>query len=1243
MKNIIKICLAIFCLAAFCPSAFAQGSPGAKGYVTDLYLNNYYGIIYPVTLLHPGNQFTGIFNAFGGNVATTNYVQSYAAGAAQSASSAVTNGYPWGSLYDAAGAGTTAAQAATNGYPWGGLYDATGAAASVLTTATNAANLIGSLPQYPQVQIATNAPFTNAILVSLDGTNRVWSAATNLFDVTGAAAAVTNGLGGAAFQSTNFFDLAGVGVAAAQAATNGYPWGGLYDAAGAGTTAAHAVTNGYPWGTLYDATGAAASVLTTATNAANLIGSLPQYPQVQIATNAPFTNAVLISPDGTNRVWSAATNLFDVTGAAATAASSALTTASNSFYGIANPSNYQTMVQVSNTVQSATNNVLMNVSSNFVPYMGAISNVNLGNHSMSLSLITSGNGDEISGFKVSAQTLTNDLVDGFSYSANSLSSGGEQHGLFINSDSPITLDGFYGVYIDASQISINPDGYKYGVFVTGAGSHFGDIDTEGGFIGNETGITNADFIFGASQKDHTDFENQANRMFFDKTKAAFRAGHDLSGYWDSDKVGDYSWAGGVDSEASGWYSFAFGRDSYAWGNYSFAFGNGVNALGQGSIAMGLNASSDAPSFMAGTGVAGIGHGQIAMGYVSAYGKSIRAEGSGSIAMGQDVNALTNDNILVFGKGLSVSTANSFNVGFGTGITTPDFQVTPGTVTVNGTNTANYFVGNGGGLTNSAGNSFVDATAIQSATNNLLATATDSFYGIGNPSNYVTASVTNGLATTNYVETATNNVLVVATNAANLIGVLPQYPRVQIATNAPFTNAVLISPDGTNRVWSAATNLFDVTGAAAAAASNALVTATNAFYGIGNPTGFITNSQNNVNFGSTTVTNLTNSSLTANMIPYAGTGGKMLGSTKLQFDGTELGVGTAPVAGQVVTINTGIATNFTAAKITMTNSGWSGAGDSVLRLEGVQSSGPSSSDTLTLLYLYGRGGSGMGPVYGITMDLAGGIFVPIQLNVTNISSGSTSTLIQNNFSSANTAASGVGIGNSMTISNTVTSGTATGVSTVITNLGGGCGGSTLYGESVTEYMFGTGASCWNTAYGFNSSIITGTSETNTFLYNYYATQKLSNTTDTAYGFYFAPTAGATINDPVKKQVGYYINNNNAQGTDANMNRWAFYNATTNTTSGKVFLGSSNVMTFYGTSNEFNMGYTNGQFQMNGNVNINGTNTATAFVGDGGRLTNIFNTNTAPTSVTIGVTAPDFWENAYDKNGNLIGYTPVWTNH
>jgi hypothetical protein len=50
-----------------------------------------------------------------------------------------------------------------------------------------------------------------------------------------------------------------------------------------------------------------------------------------------------------------------------------------------------------------------------------------------------------------------------------------------------------------------------------------------------------------------------------------------------------------------------------------------------------------------------------------------------------------------------------------------------------------------------------------------------------------------------------------------------------------------------------------------------------------------------------------------------------------------------------------------------------------------------------------------------------------------------------------------------------------------------------------------------------------------------------------------------------------------------------------------------------------------------------------IGNSGSQTNIFHTNTAPTTVTIGVTAPDLWENAYDINGNPVGWMPVWTNH
>ena len=94
-----------------------------------------------------------------------------------------TNGYPWGSLYDAAGA----ASSATNAFNTGELTTATNnllttananilsATNNLLIVATNAANLVGRLPQYPQVQVATNAPFTRAVLTSPDGTNSAWS------------------------------------------------------------------------------------------------------------------------------------------------------------------------------------------------------------------------------------------------------------------------------------------------------------------------------------------------------------------------------------------------------------------------------------------------------------------------------------------------------------------------------------------------------------------------------------------------------------------------------------------------------------------------------------------------------------------------------------------------------------------------------------------------------------------------------------------------------------------------------------------------------------------------------------------------------------------------------------------------------------------------------------------------------------------------------------------------------------
>ena len=226
--------------------------------------------------------------------------------------------------------------------------------------------------------------------------------------------------------------------------------------------------------------------------------------------------------------------------------------------------------------------------------------------------------------------------------------------------------------------------------------------------------------------------------------AAFRAGRAMGGSWDESNLGTGSVAFGSGNIASGTGTFAVGYTNIASGQYSSAFGNtnlaegwyslvngylsnasgrystamgvyekssgyystamgySTQASGQGSVAMGLNENDDETSFVAGNSSINDkgGKGQIAMGYASA-GQTLKAEGTGSLAMGQDVNALLNNNILVFGRGFSTSVPDSFNIGFG-GLnyqftnTTANFTnldiITTGNITAN-----NFFAGKQQGI------------------------------------------------------------------------------------------------------------------------------------------------------------------------------------------------------------------------------------------------------------------------------------------------------------------------------------------------------------------------------------------------------------------------------------------------------------------------------------------------------------------------------------------------------------------
>jgi len=226
------------------------------------------------------------------------------------------------------------------------------------------------------------------------------------------------------------------------------------------------------------------------------------------------------------------------------------------------------------------------------------------------------------------------------------------------------------------QLRLSYDSTHYTSFTvdaTGAlslGGTLGSLQMSGGLL--STGTTDG----------YTIPSGNGTRMMWIPSKGAFRAGDVTETQWDDANIGENSIAFGEDTTASGYASTASGENTTASGYASTASGYYSTASGYASFATGFNGNEDNTSLIAGTGTADAGYGQIAMGYASS-GNTLKAQGTGSIAMGQDVNALTNNNILVFGKGLTVSTANSFNVGFGTGITTPDFRVVSGAATVNG--------------------------------------------------------------------------------------------------------------------------------------------------------------------------------------------------------------------------------------------------------------------------------------------------------------------------------------------------------------------------------------------------------------------------------------------------------------------------------------------------------------------------------------------------------------------------------
>ncbi|MCG8579784.1 MAG: hypothetical protein MI866_07710 [Bacteroidales bacterium] len=95
-----------------------------------------------------------------------------------------------------------------------------------------------------------------------------------------------------------------------------------------------------------------------------------------------------------------------------------------------------------------------------------------------------------------------------------------------------------------------------------------------------------DFVFGSSQLDDDGDNTHDSRLFFDKSKAAFRAGNSSGTDWDEANIGFFSSAFGQNTIASGSNSMVWGSNTEAIHQYATAWGLSTKATGISSTSWG---------------------------------------------------------------------------------------------------------------------------------------------------------------------------------------------------------------------------------------------------------------------------------------------------------------------------------------------------------------------------------------------------------------------------------------------------------------------------------------------------------------------------------------------------------------------------------------------------------------------------------------------------------------------------------
>ena len=171
-----------------------------------------------------------------------------------------------------------------------------------------------------------------------------------------------------------------------------------------------------------------------------------------------------------------------------------------------------------------------------------------------------------------------------------------------------------------------------------------------GAFTSENGLTAAtnkddDFLFGSDSLNIG--TSNESKLFFDKSKSAFRAGYIGNENWDEANIGLYSFgigtytkasgegafAHGYFSEAAGIYSTAFGYQTNASGNYSTALGGSTTASGYYAQASGYATTANEYATIA-FGSSSTASGQVA----SAFGNNTTASGWYSTSFGQSTEA-----------------------------------------------------------------------------------------------------------------------------------------------------------------------------------------------------------------------------------------------------------------------------------------------------------------------------------------------------------------------------------------------------------------------------------------------------------------------------------------------------------------------------------------------------------------------------------------------------------------------------